>query len=87
LDGDAGAAGEGAKRCAASPLDEIAGMLPFRLLGLDSDNGSEFINWHPQAWCARQQIQLTRGRPYKKDDNAPIEQKVAGALLFGHNIT
>jgi hypothetical protein len=56
-------------------LDEIAGMLPFRLLGLDSDNGSEFINWHLQAWCARQQIQLTRVRPYKKDDNAHIEQK------------
>lgn len=56
-------------------LDEIAGMLPFRLLGLDSDNGSEFINWHLKAWCERQHIQLTRGRPYKKDDNAHIEQK------------
>src|SRR5229473_3580489 len=50
-------------------------MLPFRLLGLDSDNGSEFINWHLQAWCERKHIQLTRGRPYKKDDNAHIEQK------------
>ncbi len=56
-------------------LDEIAGMLPFQLLGLDSDNGSEFINWHLQAWCERKQIQLTRGRPYKKDDNAHSEQK------------
>src|SRR5205807_6391983 len=56
-------------------LDEIAGMLPFQLLGLDSDNGSEFINWHLKAWCERKQIQLTRGRPYKKDDNAHIEQK------------
>src|SRR5579859_6325098 len=56
-------------------LDEIAGMLPFRLLGLDSDNGSEFINWHLKAWCERQHIQLMRGRPYKKDDNAHIEQK------------
>jgi hypothetical protein len=56
-------------------LDEIAGMLPFALLGLDSDNGSEFINWHLQAWCKRKHIQLTRGRPYKKDDNAHIEQK------------
>lgn len=56
-------------------LDEIAGMLPFALLGLDSDNGSEFINWHLQAWCQRKHIQLTRGRPYKKDDNAHIEQK------------
>ena len=56
-------------------LYEIAGMLPFPLLGLDSDNGSEFISWHLKAWCERKQIQLTRGRPYKKDDNAHIEQK------------
>ena len=50
-------------------------MLPFPLLGVDSDNGSEFINWHLQGWCEQKQIQLTRGRPYKKDDNAHIEQK------------
>jgi hypothetical protein len=56
-------------------LEEIQGGLPFRLLGLDSDNGSEFINWHLQRWCKQSQIQLTRGRPYKKDDNAHIEQK------------
>jgi len=56
-------------------LNEIAGVLPFALLGVDSDNGSEFINWHLKSWCERKQIQLTRGRPYKKDDNAYIEQK------------
>jgi transposase InsO family protein len=56
-------------------LDEIQRGLPFRLLGVDSDNGSEFINWHLKRWCDGQQIQLTRGRPYKKDDNAHIEQK------------
>ena len=56
-------------------LNEIAGVLPFALLGVDSDNGSEFINWHLKGWCERKQIQLTRGRPYKKDDNAHIEQK------------
>src|SRR2546428_4201441 len=56
-------------------LQEVEKALPFRLLGVDSDNGSEFINWHLQAWCQRKQIQLTRGRPYKKDDNAHIEQK------------
>ena len=56
-------------------LDEIRAGLPFRLLGVDSDNGSEFINWHLKRWCDQQQIQLTRGRPYKKDDNAHIEQK------------
>src|ERR1700680_5128069 len=56
-------------------LDEIAGVLPFRLLGVDSDNGSEFINWHLKGGCEPKQIQLTRGRPYKKDDNAHVEQK------------
>lgn len=56
-------------------LDQVQSQLPFRLLGLDSDNGSEFINWHLKAWCEQRQIQLTRGRPYKKDDNAHIEQK------------
>jgi len=56
-------------------LNEIEGLLPFPLLGVDSDNGSEFINWHLQSWCERKHIQLTRGRPYKKDDNAHVEQK------------
>jgi transposase InsO family protein len=56
-------------------LNEVAGVLPFRLLGVDSDNGSEFINWHLKKWCEQKNIQLTRGRPYKKDDNAHIEQK------------
>ena len=56
-------------------LNEMAGTLPFPLLGVDSDNGSEFINWHLKAWCEQKEIQLTRGRPYKKDDNAHIEQK------------
>jgi transposase InsO family protein len=56
-------------------LEQIQASLPFRLLGLDSDNGSEFINWHLKHWCEQNKIQLTRGRPYKKDDNAHIEQK------------
>ncbi len=56
-------------------FEEIEAALPFRLLGIDSDNGSEFINWHLGAWCAKRDIQFTRGRPYKKDDNAHVEQK------------
>jgi hypothetical protein len=56
-------------------LEEIAQALPFPLLGIDTDNGSEFLNWHVGRWCARRQVQFTRGRPYKKDDNAHIEQK------------
>ena len=56
-------------------LNQIQSALPFPLLGLDSDNGSEFINWHVKRWCDQRKIQLTRGRPYKKDDNAHVEQK------------
>lgn len=56
-------------------LDEMAQALPFTLKGLDSDNGSEFINWHLWRYCKRKKVQPFRGRPYKKDDNAHIEQK------------
>jgi len=56
-------------------LDEMAHALPFPLKGLDSDNGSEFVNWHVWRYCKRNKIQPFRGRPYKKDDNAHIEQK------------
>lgn len=56
-------------------LDDIRDALPFRLLGIDSDNGSEFINAHLVRYCKTLDIQFTRGRPYKKDDNAHIEQK------------
>jgi integrase-like protein len=56
-------------------LEELRHALPFRLQGIDSDNGSEFINAHLVSYCQRHGIQFTRGRPYKKDDNAHIEQK------------
>lgn len=58
-----------------SAMDEMRRSLPFRLRGIDSDNGSEFINNHLLGYCQGQDIQFTRGRPYKKDDNAHIEQK------------
>ena len=56
-------------------MKAIEQVLPFKLLGIDSDNGSEFINHHLKAFCDQNKIQFTRGRPYKKDDNAHIEQK------------
>jgi hypothetical protein len=56
-------------------FDQLAASLPFRLLGIDSDNGSEFINWQVGRWCATHDVHFTRSRPYKKDDNAHIEQK------------
>lgn len=56
-------------------LEHLRQAMPFLLRGIDSDNGSEFINHHLHGYCATHAIQFTRGRPYKKDDNAHIEQK------------
>jgi hypothetical protein len=56
-------------------LEEMRQALPFRLQGIDSDNGSEFLNDHLVRYTKTHRIQFTRGRPYKKDDNAHIEQK------------
>ena len=56
-------------------LDGIRQALPFELKGIDSDNGSEFINYHLLRYCEKHRIQFTRSRPYKKNDNAHIEQK------------
>lgn len=50
-------------------------LLPFSLLGIDSDNGSEFINAHLLEYCKKNKISFTRGRPYMSKDNAHIEQK------------
>jgi hypothetical protein len=63
------------ERGIVAALDEIRRQLPFPLCAIDSDNGSEFINDHLYRYCQRLHIQFTRGRPYKKDDNAHIEQK------------
>jgi len=56
-------------------LEAMRQALPFGLQAIDSDNGSEFLNHHLVQYCRAGQIQFTRGRPYKKDDNAHIEQK------------
>ena len=50
-------------------------QLPFPLLGLDSDNGSEFINDILYRYCLTEQITFTRSRPYRKNDQAHVEQK------------
>ena len=49
--------------------------LPFPLLGIDSDNGSEFINDLLYRYCLNEEITFTRSRPYKKNDQAHVEQK------------
>lgn len=58
-------------------LQNIEACLPFALLGLDSDNGGEFLNHHVRNWLQQRPrpVFMTRSRPFKKDDNAHVEQK------------
>ena len=63
------------QRAICAALEEMRQALPFPLRGIDSDNGSEFINDQLWRYCRAHDIQFTRGRPYQKDDNAHIEQK------------
>ena len=69
-----GVLGKGQQRVGGA-VHHIGQNLPFPLLGLDSDNGSEFINHHLFAYCQQKSITFTRARPYRKNDNAHIEQK------------
>lgn len=64
-----------ARKWVLAALDEIASVMPFPILGVDSDNGSEFINHHLLAWCEQRKITFTRSRPGNKNDGAHVEQK------------
>lgn len=66
--------GKGQQRVGTA-VHHVRQGLPFPLLGLDSDNGSEFINRDLAGWCQREGIIFTRSRPYKKNDNCYVEQK------------
>lgn len=54
---------------------QLRQRLPFPLLGVDSDNGGEFINDILYRYCLTEQLTFTRSRPYKKNDQAHVEQK------------
>ena len=56
-------------------IKDIQNSLPFEIHGFDCDNGSEFLNDHLIRYLQGQKISLTRSRPYKKNDNAHVEQK------------
>jgi hypothetical protein len=56
-------------------VQKIRAKLPFSLLGIDSDNGSEFINQTLYDFCQEQKITFTRSRPYRKNDSCFVEQK------------
>ena len=62
-------------RLVVDALDHLRGALPFPLRGIDTDNGSEFLNEVLVAFCREQGIEFTRSRPYRKNDQAWVEQK------------
>lgn len=63
------------ERAAVAAIDAVRSRLPFELVGLDSDNGAEFINWHLERYTRKHRITFTRSRPYRKNDQAHVEQK------------
>jgi hypothetical protein len=56
-------------------LKDIVAHLPFPLLGIDSDNGSEFINDQLLRYCKEKNVTFTRSRAYRKNDGCHVEQK------------
>jgi len=56
-------------------VERIRAAMPFELLGIDSDNGGEFLNHHLYGWAREEGIKQTRSRPYRKNDQAHVEQK------------
>jgi hypothetical protein len=63
------------QRLVFTAIQTMRQRLPFPLLGLDSDNGGEFINDILYRYCQDEQVTFTRSRPYKKNDQAHVEQK------------
>jgi hypothetical protein len=63
------------ERATKISLQRIKGKVPFTILGMHPDTGSEFINWTLQAWTKEEKIDYTRSRPGHKNDNAYVEQK------------
>lgn len=78
--------GKGQQRV-RSGIHRVRQQLPFPLLGLDCDNGSEFINHHLFTYCHDEKIAFTRSRPYKENDNCHVEQKNGSVVrrLIGHD--
>ena len=64
-----------AQRWVFEAIEEMRNRLPFPLHGLDSDNGSEFINHHLVSYCEQNHITFTRSRAGRKNDGCYVEQK------------
>ena len=61
----------------AARIAQIEAKLPFPILGFDTDNGGEFLNWHLVGYFGQRPVPVafTRSRAYRKNDNARVEQK------------
>ena len=68
-------------------IKQVQMNLPFVLIGLDTDNGGEFINHSLANYCRQQEITFTRSRPYKKNDQAHVEEKNGSVVrrLIGYD--
>jgi hypothetical protein len=64
-----------AQRWVFAALEHVIGQFPFPIIGIDSDNGSQFINDHLLRWCTEHHVTFTRSRPGNKNDGAHVEQK------------
>jgi len=69
-----------AHRWVKEQIAAVHSALPFPMLGIDSDNGGEFINHQLLDWCVQHTVKFTRGRPYHKNDNCFVEQKNGDAV-------
>lgn len=63
------------RRRVVAALEAITKVMPFPVVGVDCDNGSEFINYTLLDWCEKRQITFTRSRPGNSNDGAHVEQK------------
>ena len=64
-----------AQKWVFAAIREATAKFPFPILGIDSDNGSEFINWGLFRWCEQEKLTFTRSRSGNKNDGAHVEQK------------
>lgn len=67
-------------------IQTIRKTIPFKLLGIDTDNGSEFMNYGLIGWCEQEKLTFTRSREYKKNDQCYVEEKNGSVVrkLVGH---
>ena len=64
-----------AQKWVFAAIKDATAAFPFPILGIDSDNGSEFINWELFRWCEQEKLTFTRSRSGNKNDGAHVEQK------------